>query len=167
MISIRLLLWMSAPILSNCCWTKTSDYVNNALLVYTERSLCISCMMWMLNGTIRLRFSATFRKDILYVNFENFITMLLHIIIFSFIINYTEGNYGPGNPSSCPVSCDVLAEIDSLRQLINQEGLFRMNLDRQLNDLKDIVKSISEEKGLLEGKVLRLENETLASSSGE
>ena len=93
--------------------------------------------------------------------------MLLQILIFSFIKYYTEGSYGPGNPSSCPVSCDVLGEIDSLRQLINQEGLFRMNLDRQLNDLKDIIKSISEEKGLLGEKVLRLENLTSTSSSGE
>ena len=93
------------------------------------------------------------------------LSTLIHI--FAIIIHCTEGSYGQGNPSSCPVNCDVLGEIDSLRQLINQEGLFRMNLDRQLNDLKDITKSISEERGLLEEKVLRLENETLASSSGE
>ena len=86
--------------------------------------------------------------------------MFLVIVALSCIALPTEAMLGPGGSQSCPVTCDVRKDIQNLWQLINQESLFRMNLDRQMNDLKEIVKSNSEERGLLQGKVLRLENAT-------
>ena len=45
---------------------------------------------------------------------------------------------GSGNPTSksCPLECDLIHEVQVLRQLISQEGLLRINTNIRLQELE-------------------------------
>ena len=42
-------------------------------------------------------------------------------------------------PPSCPLKCDVLGEVNVIRQLVNQESIIRMGIDAQTQELRKTV----------------------------
>ena len=49
------------------------------------------------------------------------------------------GDTGSGVPTACPVKCDLIQEIQILRQLLNQESILRINTNDRLQELEKIV----------------------------
>ena len=46
------------------------------------------------------------------------------------------GDTGSGIQTSCPVKCDLVQEIQILRQLLNQESILRIDMNSQLQKLR-------------------------------
>ena len=47
------------------------------------------------------------------------------------------GKTASGVQKSCPIKCDLIQEIQLLRQLLNQESLLRVSTNNRLHELKN------------------------------
>ena len=56
------------------------------------------------------------------------------------LVGSMYGDTGKVFPTSCPVKCDLIQEIQILRQLLNQESILRIDMNTQLQELRKEIK---------------------------
>ena len=64
---------------------------------------------------------------------------MVHTVIILLLGGMVCWDTGSEVPLSCPLRCDLLQEIQTLRQLVNQESILRMGIDTQIQDLRKTV----------------------------
>ena len=64
------------------------------------------------------------------------------------IATSVHSDTGSEVPPSCPLKCDVLGEVNAIRQLLNQESIIRMGIDAQTQELRktvtDVIKKLQQ-----------------------
>ena len=63
----------------------------------------------------------------------------MYAIYTLFLDGMVYGDTGSEVPLSCPLKCDLLQEMQTLRQLVNQESILRIGIDAQLQNLRKTV----------------------------
>ena len=63
----------------------------------------------------------------------------VYAVIILLLSGAVFGDIGSEAPLSCPLRCDLLQEMQTLRQLVNQESILRMGIDAQMQDLRNTI----------------------------
>ena len=71
--------------------------------------------------------------------------ILVYAVIILLLGGTAYGDTGSEVPLSCPLKCDLLHEIQTLRQLVNQESILRMGIDAQMQDLRKTITNAPKE----------------------
>ena len=66
----------------------------------------------------------------------------MHLICLSVLTGSVYAGKGSAASNACHVKCDMVQELTLLRQLLNQESILRINTNKEIQELKTMIKDV-------------------------